>query len=610
MVNYLFIYSNLISFNTLKHKWREILLCSSWQDINILQINDNAFFIYSYNVRDNISKNYYIDDSGFCIIHGDIYEKELFNNNHMNDFNINTNNIIEKIHNNLSVFNDEQVKKFNGSFIIFRYYKKNDTLLLFNDKWGLRPCYYTYKNNLFCCSSLPNIISNFTRNYSELNKIGLAQLITIKYTFNGNTLRKGIYQLQPGHKICIRDNNLKLERYINYDDIIQSQNPENDWIELLSSKMQEVGIDLTNDIDLLGLPLSGGKDTRALAIILPKESYYKTKAFTWGNVKEDELKIAKKIVKIMNIPHFIIDYNNSNYFNDFIESIRFTDGMFNSNWIFRNFLLGKISEEISTILDGMSVWGPCFRSGQNKKYINNIEMIRKITGQNNYYLIKAIIINNELRSLLDEVQHTIEYLWRQFSDDKLLSLFNRLENPYIHFKGLQVKHYFKHTISPLMDDRIACTFLQAPRDLQFYGKLLTESLKKINRELAAIPHNKTKIPLSAPTFLNRIFIDNISSKWYPRLNKIFNQLHTSPIFDLGQYSSVSPSINFRSSQSKIFFIKLLENYEKNGSGLFDTKKINELFLSHYLYKANYAPILSSIATYLLWESNENNYDYS
>ena len=98
-------------------------------------------------------------------------------------------------------------KKLNGIFAFAIWNKKEKTLLVVRDHFGIKPLYYTNKINTFSFSS--EIKAILALNNSELkNNIDYTTLIshlTFMWSPTPNTMFKDIKKLEPGTAIIIKN---------------------------------------------------------------------------------------------------------------------------------------------------------------------------------------------------------------------------------------------------------------------------------------------------------------------------------------------------------------------------------------------------------------------
>jgi hypothetical protein len=548
------------------------------------------------------------NDEGFCFIYGELFDKKkLINKLSILSPNNNFDSLSELFFICRDRLNSNMIDFINGAYTICIVDFKKNQLLIFNDKYGLKPTYYEFDraNKVFRLSSLPRYISEESKKQTLLDLSGLAKLLSIKYIYGSSTLRSGIKNLEPGSFLRFNPSGLMDEqRYLIDTDINSSS-----FDIYKNNNLPNLFIDSANDhfygIKKLGLPISGGKDTRALAALSKFHSAENITAFTWGDSNEAEVITAKKIGQYLGIKHLFFDYNPKNYIKDFNNAVHLTDGLFISNWIFRNYLIENIQSSVTGIFDGMSVWGSCFRANQTYNGTNNKHLIQKLMVMNSSKKMMNIIADKKLKNELKDVYNELYEKWVSFQGDKTFSLFNLLENPYLHFRGLSIKHQYIKTRSPLMDYRIADYYLKAPIRYQRYGHLFVKTLLKLDKELSSFPHNKTRLPLSTPLFFNKLVIESLANKWYARFNKISNIMFRKSIIDTGHPPSISPSNNFRDPNVINYFNEILGRYDKNGSGLFDVDQILKLLERHVRKYENNTPILGTIMTYLIWEEQNS-----
>ncbi|MFN8255230.1 MAG: asparagine synthase C-terminal domain-containing protein [Bacteroidales bacterium] len=157
--------------------------------------------------------------------------------------------------------------------------------------------------------------------FDEISVEASIELETAAYVTGNKTLFKNIYQLQAGEFLFFCQNKIVTEFYSGCD-AIQITNKD------FSSLMNQLQLFLNNSfhrllISLKGrqavIPLSGGYDSRLIALMLKKSGHRKIVSFTYGRKGNLELENSKKTADVLNIPWIFIDYNDtltSGYLND------------------------------------------------------------------------------------------------------------------------------------------------------------------------------------------------------------------------------------------------------------------------------------------------------
>jgi asparagine synthase (glutamine-hydrolysing) len=175
----------------------------------------------------------------------------------------------------------EVLKKLKGMFAFCIYDQKKKLFFLARDRFGIKPCYYYHKNNVFLfASELKSIVSyhGFTKN---VDFASVSNYLTYRYVPSPKTIWENTYKLPPAHYLTINEyQNIEITEYWklesgnhHYNEKYLVENTD----EILIHSIQE---HLESDVSI-GSFLSGGYDSSALVYYMSRLQY-PTKTFSIG----------------------------------------------------------------------------------------------------------------------------------------------------------------------------------------------------------------------------------------------------------------------------------------------------------------------------------------
>ncbi|MEW5925821.1 MAG: hypothetical protein AB1746_17710, partial [Candidatus Zixiibacteriota bacterium] len=98
----------------------------------------------------------------------------------------------------------ENIRRFmadaDGDYLVFIYLKKESRLLLFNDRWGRLPFYYSFSDKMLVLSREVKFILEWVPRL-QYNVHAMAQFLTLEYIPGDSTFFKEIYRLAPASVI-------------------------------------------------------------------------------------------------------------------------------------------------------------------------------------------------------------------------------------------------------------------------------------------------------------------------------------------------------------------------------------------------------------------------
>lgn len=174
--------------------------------------------------------------------------------------------------------------KFNGMFAFAIWDKRNQTLFLARDRYGIKPIYYTRFGNTFLFGSEIKAFLKHPDFQVGVSEPHLLEYFTFQNIFTDGTLFKGVKLLSAGHAltICLGNNQASSRRYWDYD-FKESESPrlvpgyEEELDRLFRQAVQR---QLVSDV-AVGSYLSGGMDSGSITAIAAKQFPY-LKTFTCG----------------------------------------------------------------------------------------------------------------------------------------------------------------------------------------------------------------------------------------------------------------------------------------------------------------------------------------
>ncbi len=176
--------------------------------------------------------------------------------------------------------------RFNGMFALAFWDRKERTLLLARDRYGIKPLYVSLQNDIFAFGSEQKAIlarPGFSR---RLDKRALLEYFTFQNLFTDRTLLEDIQLLPAGHyaMLDLKQENPALQRTRYWD--YRFREPDHpaskrEYLEELDRLFrQAVNRQLVTDVEL-GSYLSGGMDSGSITAIAAQTFPY-LKTFTCG----------------------------------------------------------------------------------------------------------------------------------------------------------------------------------------------------------------------------------------------------------------------------------------------------------------------------------------
>lgn len=245
------------------------------------------------------------------VYNGEIYNfkeirKELEDSNYIFGSNTDT-EVILKAYDKWGL---KMVDRFIGMFAIVIYDKTTSTLLCIRDRAGVKPLYYYFKDGLFLFASELKSFYKHKEFQKQISKEGLSLFFQYGYILEPYSIFEDTYKLKAGHylKLDLKTSVININKYWDVIDFynkpkldISFEEAKQETEQLLKSACE---YRMVSDVPV-GIFLSGGYDSSAVAAILQKDRIKKLKTFSIGfyEKKYNEAHYAKDISKHLGTEH-------------------------------------------------------------------------------------------------------------------------------------------------------------------------------------------------------------------------------------------------------------------------------------------------------------------
>lgn len=229
-----------------------------------------------------------LDDRYILSYNGEVYNfKEIRDELKTIGYKFKSQSDTEVVLNSLVHWGKDALLKFNGMFAFALWDKKEKTLLIGRDRYGIKPLYYSFQKNTFAFGSEQKAITAQTNFIRKVNKPALFEYFTFQNIFTNQTLMKDIYLLPAGYfgvLNLLKNKTPKLEitKYwdYNFSEPIKNKS-KRDYVEELKHLFtQAVERQMISDVEI-GSYLSGGMDSGSITAIASNNTKY-LKTFTCG----------------------------------------------------------------------------------------------------------------------------------------------------------------------------------------------------------------------------------------------------------------------------------------------------------------------------------------
>ena len=166
--------------------------------------------------------------------------------------------------------------QLNAQFAFAIYDRKDGTLFLARDQFGICPLFYTVVDGFFIFASEIKAILRHPSVPREVNLTGLDQVLSLPGAISPQTLFRNIHSLQSGHYLLVKNGDVSVREYWDLEYPLANERvdgkPESYYAETLRDRLeQSVRYRLQADVPV-GFFLSGGLDSSLIAALIQRVS--------------------------------------------------------------------------------------------------------------------------------------------------------------------------------------------------------------------------------------------------------------------------------------------------------------------------------------------------
>ena len=299
------------------------------------------------------------DDSIVLMFNGEIYNfQEL--RNELTDYEFKSKSDTEVIIAGYKKWGKEVFEKLNGMFAIALWDKKEKTLMVARDRFGVKPLYYFWDEKRFMFAS--EVKALLTHDIlRKLNKEAFNHYIRVLYVPEPLTMIQGISKLPPGEYITLKEGEFTIQSFIKGK---FGHKSDKAYSELRASVhdtvIRAVKRQLVSDVPL-GVYLSGGIDS-SVVLASMKKFQKNINTFSVGfdlpvegeqEKFNEDFNLAQKTADFFKVNHHSFTMNEDDVVNSFMEmAVQNDDPISNPTSIAMMYLAKRAKEKVTVVLSG------------------------------------------------------------------------------------------------------------------------------------------------------------------------------------------------------------------------------------------------------------------
>jgi asparagine synthase (glutamine-hydrolysing) len=213
------------------------------------------------------------------------------------------------------------VQRFRGMFAFAIWDKNARRLFCARDRLGKKPLYYYWDGRLFAFASEIKALFEHPAISPKLEEALLPEYLAFGYVSEERTMFRGIRKLMPGHHVTLDVSGpapkLDIRKYWEIPLPAPEERDDASWISECRERLEQtVNMRLMSDVPL-GMFLSGGVDSSAIAAIMKRQFSGPVKTFAVGYQEAEfsELSYARHVAESIGTDHHEVLVSMDDFFN-------------------------------------------------------------------------------------------------------------------------------------------------------------------------------------------------------------------------------------------------------------------------------------------------------
>ena len=222
------------------------------------------------------------------------------------------------------------LQHFNGMFAFAIYDKQEKTVFIARDRMGIKPLYYSNKNNTLIFASEIRAVLQSGLIEKNIDRDSLVDYLQYQTVHAPDTMIEGVKMLMPGHFIWMQKNDVQIKPYWQIEKSINYESAEKPYGEICKDVRNlffaAVERRLVADVPF-GAFLSGGIDSSAVVGAMSQVSSQQVKTFSviFEESAFSEAKYANIIAKKFNTDHHEIKLSPNDFLRQLPEALQAMD---------------------------------------------------------------------------------------------------------------------------------------------------------------------------------------------------------------------------------------------------------------------------------------------
>lgn len=240
-------------------------------------------------------------------------------------------------------------KHLRGMFAFAIYNKKDKSLFLARDNFGIKPLYYTNMNNSFMFASEIKAFLDVPTFEKEFNESILETYLEFSFVPTTETFFKNVYRLDAGCSLFYKNGKIKIDKYFKLDFKEEKKDYEKTVEEIGNVMEDSVKRHLLSDVEVGSFLSSGVDSSYIVALAKPKKTY----TVGYDIPKYNEIDYAKDLADKLNIKNKSKKITKKEYMDNLSKIIYHLDEPTSDPAAISLYFVAKLaSKDLKVVLSG------------------------------------------------------------------------------------------------------------------------------------------------------------------------------------------------------------------------------------------------------------------
>lgn len=240
-------------------------------------------------------------------------------------------------------------KHLRGMFAFAIYNKKDKSLFLARDNFGIKPLYYTNMNNSFMFASEIKAFLDVPTFEKEFNESILETYLEFSFVPTTETFFKNVYRLDAGCSLFYKNGKIKIDKYFKLDFKEEKKDYEKTVEEIGNVMEDSVKKHLLSDVEVGSFLSSGVDSSYIVALAKPKKTY----TVGYDIPKYNEIDYAKDLADKLNIKNKSKKITKKEYMDNLSKIIYHLDEPTSDPAAISLYFVAKLaSKDLKVVLSG------------------------------------------------------------------------------------------------------------------------------------------------------------------------------------------------------------------------------------------------------------------